>query len=269
MYEKILNEVDSTLSKYSHSDWDTNPYGHLIIDNFLSNDLSEQLYLDIMSLKNDSSTVWNSYTNPLENKYVYNRWDRLPKSLYSFFLAIGSDLVVKHMERISKIDMLVADAGLHGGGVHMHGNGGKLNVHQDYSIHPKTDMQRRLNIIFYLSKDWSEEWGGGLGLYHDDPVNDVHTDLEKVVDCIWNRAVIFDTAPGSWHGLPDPIECPEDKLRLSLAYYYIRIPTKDAPKRGAVRFAASENQKNNEDILKLIELRSNPETAKLFYNNKE
>jgi hypothetical protein len=34
---------------------------------------------------------------------------------------------------------LVADLGLHGGGLHSHARGGKLNVHLDYDIHPKLD----------------------------------------------------------------------------------------------------------------------------------
>lgn len=268
MYNLFLNEIDKKLNEYDNKDWDLNPFGNLIIDNFMPEELAEKLYTEVFELIKNNQEVWNSYNNPLENKFVFNKWDRLPKSVYSFFLALGDKIVTEHMERISGIDSLVADSGLHGGGIHMHKNGGKLNVHQDYSIHPKTELQRRLNIIFYIAKDWNPEWGGGLGLYHDDPVRDEPTDLEKVVDCVWNRAVIFDTAPGSWHGLPDPIECPDNMLRLSLAYYYIRTPVENAPIRGAVRFAPSDEQKGDSEIENLIKLRSNPETAKNFYGQK-
>ena len=33
----------------------------------------------------------------------------------------------------------------------MHGTGGNLNVHKDYSVHPKLGLRRKLNLI-YISK---------------------------------------------------------------------------------------------------------------------
>ena len=37
----------------------------------------------------------------------------------------------------------------------------------------------------------------------------------------FNTAIIFKTNEISWHGLPEPIKCPEGELRKSIAYYYI------------------------------------------------
>ena len=49
-----------------------------------------------------------------------------------------------------------------------------------------------------------------------------------------NRAVIFQTNNISWHGLPEPLQCPEDVYRKSFAYYYISPLTNncDANKYG-------------------------------------
>ena len=44
---------------------------------------------------------------------------------------------------------LYPDCGLHGGGWHTHGVGGKLNMHPDYAIHPKSGLERQLNLIIY------------------------------------------------------------------------------------------------------------------------
>jgi Rps23 Pro-64 3,4-dihydroxylase Tpa1-like proline 4-hydroxylase len=51
------------------------------------------------------------------------------------------------------------------GGLHTHARGGKLNVHLDYDIHPKLELQRYLNLIIYLTPGWKPEWGGGLGMW--------------------------------------------------------------------------------------------------------
>src|SRR5437879_5521062 len=67
---------------------------------------------------------------------------------------------------------LFPDPGLHGGGWHAHARGGKLNVHLDYSIHPKLGLERRVNLIVYLTPGWKQEWGGALGLWaHNQAAN--------------------------------------------------------------------------------------------------
>jgi hypothetical protein len=38
----------------------------------------------------------------------------------------------------------------------------------------------------------------------------------------WNRWVIFQYGPESWHGHPEPLACPEGVERRALAIYYYR-----------------------------------------------
>jgi Rps23 Pro-64 3,4-dihydroxylase Tpa1-like proline 4-hydroxylase len=71
------------------------------------------------------------------------------------------------------------------------------------------------NVLLFLNKDWLPEWNGNLELWSKDR-------SEKVVDILpdFNRMVIFNTDDESYHGCPTPLECPEDRFRLSLATYY-------------------------------------------------
>jgi hypothetical protein len=67
-----------------------------------------------------------------------------------------------------------------------------------------------------MSKDWKEEWNGQTELWDKN--------MEKCVvksSVNYNTAIIFKTNEQSWHGIPDPIQCPENVLRKSIAYYYI------------------------------------------------
>ena len=268
LYKVYENSILNSLSKFTNKDWDKVPFGNLVIDDFLPiklvETLNESLKTNIIELRD----LWKEYDNPLEKKALLNDYSKFPKDVYSYFVALNSTAVTELISSITAIDKIIPDVGLHGGGVHIHTQGGKLNVHQDYSLHPRTGLQRRLNIILYLNKNWDIAWGGGLGLYTEKISEEAPDQLIKTIDCVFNRAVIFDTAPGSWHGLPDPIRCPENTLRVSLAFYYTREPVPNAPSRGAVRFAPTPEQASDPAIADLILQRSNPLTAADVYRGK-
>jgi hypothetical protein len=133
----------------------------------------------------------------------------------------------------------------------------------DYAVHPKLGMQRQLNAIVYLTPEWLPEYGGALKLFDgtmDEPLS------EKVnINCEFNRMVLFDTSPGSWHGFPDPIHCPDDVSRRSLAYYYCIAADEKTPQRFRARFAPSLEQADDEEVKKLIEARSSLTEAASVY----
>jgi hypothetical protein len=67
----------------------------------------------------------------------------------------------------------------------------------------------------YLNKNWEEEWGGDLQLWN----KDMSMCVKKILP-IFNRMSIFSTTGNSWHGHPDPLTCPDNRSRKSLALYY-------------------------------------------------
>ena len=156
------------------------------------------------------------------------------------------------------------DIGLNGGGWHIHKTGGKLNMHLDYSIHPKLNLQRKLNLIIYLNSKWKEKWGGSLGFWENKSSKNPGKLIKSIVPK-FNRAVIFDTTQNSWHGLAEPVRCPKKQFRKSLAIYYLCKKQKNAQKRGKALFSPLETQKKDKKIIKLIKLRSSSKTAQKVY----
>ena len=52
--------------------------------------------------------------------------------------------------------------------------------------------------------------------------------------------VLWETHGAALHGLPDPVTCPPDRMRLSVAsYYYTKEPRVAAPGEGRVRYWAA------------------------------
>lgn len=238
------------------------PFNHVIIDDFWQQDIAEQLYAEFPEY--DNKQIWNAhYNNAIENKKACNHWDKFPKTTYAAFNYLGSGDFLSSIRTIADRSDLVMDHGLHGGGWHAHMNGGNLNMHLDYNIHPKLGLQRKLNIIVYMSKEWDPAFGGGLELWsHNEETNQPLAHV-KTVDIKFNRAVLFDTTQNSWHGLPFPLSCPDHMVRQSMAAYYLGNAPAVTDDRPRARFAPREDQKGNAEIEELIRQRSSLTTVKI------
>ena len=238
------------------------PFNHIVIDNFWEEDIAEELYNEFPEY--DDNKVWNAhYNNAIENKKACNHWDKFPKTTYKAFNFLGSNEFIENVRTVASRPDLVMDFGLHGGGWHAHMNGGNLNMHLDYNVHPKLGLQRKLNIIVYMSKDWYPEFGGGLELWsHDEETNQPKAHV-KTVDIKFNRAVLFDTTQNSWHGLPLPLSCPDDMVRQSMAAYYVGKVPAETDDRPRARFAPRLDQMGDPAIEELIRQRSSLSTVKI------
>jgi hypothetical protein len=160
---------------------------------------------------------------------------------------------------------LYSDQGLHGGGWHIHGTGGNLNPHLDYSIHPKLGLQRKLNVIVYVSSGLETRHGGHLGLWEHDPATNRPGKLVREIEPKFRRAVIFDTSQNSWHGMSRGLTQPEGIYRKSLATYFLCEPAKDSDPRGRALFAPREEQKGDAGIEDLIKARSGVASSEKVY----
>jgi len=242
--------------------WDNaKPFHHIVLDNFFTDEFAKEVAADF---PDPNGNFWFEYQNQIEIKKALSDWNKFPSSIYRAISMLCSNSVNAEMEQLAG-DTLVPDYGLHGGGMHCHKAGGKLNTHLDYTIHPKTKLMRRLNIIVYMTPDWLPEWNGSLGLWEHDAETNGPGKLAKEVPCLFNRAVIFDTTQNSWHGLPDPVTCPPDKSRNSLAVYYNCVPFGDTDNRKKALFAPHKEQANDPEILELIKKRADYTQASDVY----
>jgi Rps23 Pro-64 3,4-dihydroxylase Tpa1-like proline 4-hydroxylase len=230
-----------------------NPFPHIVIDNFLDKKLAKELSKEF---PNYEDNTWFFYNNPLENKKANNSWTLFPSTTYKFFHYLNSVEYIENLKQSFNIKNLYPDHGLHGAGWHIHGRGGKLNIHLDYSIHPKLKLERKLNLILYLTENWNPSWGGNLEFWDHDPLTHRPSKLSKVIENKFNRAVIFDTTQNSWHGFASPLTCPENVYRKSIAMYYLTDPKENTDNRSRALYSPNEEQKNNPEIEELILKRS-------------
>lgn len=237
------------------------PFNHIVIDDFWEESFAHELVNDYPDY---NSAVWNAhYQNAIEDKKACNHWDKFPPATYRAFANLNDPKFVDIIETITGNKGVIPDIGLHGGGWHCHHKGGKLNIHLDYSIHPKLQLERHYNLIVYMTPDWNPDWGGGLEFWsHGDSGP---KELVTTIENRFNRAVLFDTTQHSWHGLPDDLTCPEGIYRRSMAVYYLTVPGHNVDPRGRALFAPYKNQANDPEVLELIRQRSNVSTSNSVY----
>ena len=229
------------------------PFYYQVIDNFFNKEQAKTISQEFPKYNSD---IWYCYNNPLEHKKTCNNWYQFGPETYKTLTMLNSKEFIKQLQKITGISKLYPDIGLHGGGLHIHGTGGKLNIHLDYSIHPKLKLQRKLNLIIYLEEDWNPKWGGNLEFWSHDKEKNKRDKRYVKVDNVFNRAILFDTTQNSWHGFPDPLTCPEGKYRKSLAVYYLTVPPEGTDPRPRALYAPTKEQENNPEILKLIRKRA-------------
>lgn len=256
-----LGKIDSSLESFNGAA----PFDHLVIDDFFVDDIPMMLESEFLAYDDDD---WYVYKNELEDKKACNNWNCFPPLTYKIFQLLTSDTFTSYLSQKLGLE-LQNDPGLHGGGWHIHGDGGCLNPHLDYSIHPKLGLQRKLNLIVYLSSDLSEDCGGHLGLWEHDVPTSQPANLGKEIQPLFNRAVLFDTTQNSWHGISRTLKVGPKVFRKSLAVYYLMNPSEDADPRQKALYAPTEEQKNIPSVLELIHDRADLSTAAKVYRSKK
>ena len=129
---------------------------------------------------------------------------------------LNSQPILEFLQVLAGItETLIPDPYFIGGGCHEIKPGGLLKVHADFNKHEKTGLDRRINLLVYLNKDWEESYGGHFELWNKDMSRS-----EKKVLPLFNTVAIFSTTDFAYHGHPDPLSCPPDRSRKSLALYY-------------------------------------------------
>jgi len=168
---------------------------------------------------NPNIDAWTQYKHANENKLGLAKRALFPPQLGAVVDELNSAEFVNWLSRLTGIPDLVPDPSLEGGGLHQSGRGGFLNVHTDFSNHHyHQHWRRRVNLILYLNENWRDEWGGAIEFWEISMRR-----CAAKYSPLLNHAVIFTTDERSLHGFPDPLRCPENVSRKSLALYYYTV----------------------------------------------
>lgn len=211
----VLQQMDAAAADFKTAP----PYPHVVLDNVLPADL---VAAAISEFPAPGSSEWKNYVHVNERKFGNTRVDTWGPHLQAIAHSLTSSAFCDGLERLTGIIGLLPDLSMDGGGLHQSLRGGHLNVHADFTAHhTNKTWRRRVNVLLYLTDDWDPAWGGALELWDRDMSANVVT-----INPVRNRMVVFTTEVDSFHGHPEPMTCPDDAARRSLALYYFTNETK-------------------------------------------
>lgn len=224
--EKWSNIFEASAAAYQKA----HPYPFGVFDDFLE---PQAAGAAMNAFPGVQDAGWIHYVHVNEKKHGLNKMDLIPAEIGNVIRALNSDEFVAALSRLTGIPGLMPDPSLEGGGLHQSKRGGFLNIHADFTVHPhKRRWRRRVNVLVYLNEGWEPEYRGELELW----TRDMKQCAQKILP-VFNRCAIFNTDEDSFHGLPEPIQCPEGMTRKSIALYYF-TEHDEVPRKRATNYQA-------------------------------
>lgn len=213
----FLNEqyrdLQAVAQQYKNHYQSAEPFPNIYFENFFNPAVLDAVLDEFPNLEGKDDI---RYHTPNEIKLASKGERRFGPVTKAFTHFLNSEPFLLFLQELTGIEeTLTPDPYFEGGGFHQTKPGGFLKIHADFNKHRQTGLDRRLNVLVYLNKDWKEEYGGHFELWNRDM-----TKCEKKILPAFNTMAMFTTSDFSYHGLPNPLTCPPDRSRKSLALYF-------------------------------------------------
>ncbi|MGJ0524599.1 2OG-Fe(II) oxygenase [Burkholderia gladioli] len=147
-----------------------------------------------------------------ELKYVTSQMNEHAPLLEEITFAFQQPAVVEVITEITGLRSLQPDEHLYAGGISMMGHGHFLNPHLDNSHDKDRQRYRVLNLLYYVSPDWTLEKGGNLELWPNGTKAEPVTVVSR-----FNRLAVMVTNQYSWHSVSKNLS---DEARCCVSNYY-------------------------------------------------
>ena len=206
-----LNEIGINYLKKKYEQ--SGKINHLIIEKVLPNEIATKL-----SEYFPEEEELNHLVGPQENKYVGVYFSNKQKLVEECIYAFQEENLIQIISEITNIKTLIGDPELYAGGISSMSKGCFLNPHIDNSHDRNLENFRRLNLLYYVNREWHPNEGGGeLVLFP----NGIKHKAEEIT-CNFNRLVIMRTDNRSLHGVKR-IRSKSERRKCISNYYFSKI----------------------------------------------
>jgi Rps23 Pro-64 3,4-dihydroxylase Tpa1-like proline 4-hydroxylase len=208
-YSNLRNVADNFKKEYKEG----SPFPNIYFQDFFNEKMLDEVLNEFPDLDKGPALKLNHDNS---RKLASKGEERFGQKSLEFTRFLNSEKFLVFLNELTSVEIpLIPDPYFFGGGFHQIKRNGFLKVHADFNKHDKLLLDRRLNVLIYLNKDWKPEYGGDFELWDKEMKNCVNK-----IPPLFNTLAIFSTTSFSYHGHPNPLNCPENMSRKSLALYY-------------------------------------------------
>ena len=247
--QELIDLAESHAQEYKSAD----PFPSIVFREFFDATYLDTILSEFPDLSNQES---EKYENKRESKLQGKGELFFGEETKRFMHFMNSHPFLNFLQVLTGIEEpLIGDPYFIGGGQHETKKGGFLKIHADFNKHKTIGLDRRINVLVYLNKEWKEEYGGHFELWDRNMEK-----CKKRVLPAFNTMAIFSTTDFSYHGLPDPVTCPESMSRKSLALYYYSNgrPDQEILAGDQLHGTIFKARKNNDNDKAALNILNNP-----------
>lgn len=185
---------------------------HFTVDNMLPEHIAHHIYADFPQPKK-----MRQLSSFGELKLKYSHIKNTSILIQSLQSAIQNPQVVAIIEEITGIQNQVPDTTQHAGGISALLKGHYINPHLDNSHDIDKKHYRTVNVLYYVSPNWSLENGGNYELWDESVTN------RMIVPSLFNRLLVMETNRRSWHAV-NPVQCNSPRCCVFNYYFSQQSP---------------------------------------------
>jgi Rps23 Pro-64 3,4-dihydroxylase Tpa1-like proline 4-hydroxylase len=236
----VVDKLASRKNELTRAWRASKPVRHLVVDDLLPEDLAARVS---RSFPAPADLLLKSSLR--ERKRVGVQVEKYDPIIADALYAFQQRPVVDIVAEITAIGGMIADPTLYAGGISVMGQDDFLNPHIDNSHDGEQKLYRVVNLLYYTSRDWKDEYGGHLELWDKavrDPVR---------VACRFNRLAIMETDRASWHSV---CRVTGDATRQCVSnYYFAPAPADGAAYRHVTTFTGRPEEPVKRLLLGLMD----------------
>lgn len=236
IYQKI-KDSKIILSKQFQDSKET--IGYFFIDDLLPDEIANQI--NAVFPKSGDMVLKKSLR---EDKYVAAQMNLYNPILEEIIYAFQDQRIVALISEICGLNEVFPDENLYAGGLSMMGHKQFLNPHLDNSHDKDRAFWRVLNLLYYVTPNWKESYGGNLELWPEG-LHQKQTSIHSK----FNRLVVMVTHDKSLHSVSPVVF---DGFRRCISnYYFSKNPVFETNKFHVTSFRGRPENKFTDVILKI------------------
>lgn len=234
--KRLKEEKDSIKQQYEKS---KSKIGHFYIDDLLPMKVVQEISNQFPSP--EKMTLIKSLR---ENKHTTSQMNKYHPILEEIIYAFQNVEVVRDIKDICGIDDLYPDEHLYAGGISSMKKGQFLNPHLDNSHDKDRNRWRVLNLLYYVTPEWTDQSGGHLEIWPNGL-----KEKQITLHSMFNRLVVMTTHQASWHSVSPVLK--EGSRNCVSNYYFSNNPLQSTDKFHITTFRGRPEQKITNQILKM------------------